>query len=517
MKRRDFIKAATALSVLGSNMPLLAINRNNALPKQNKTAWDSDRILVLIKLDGGNDGLNTIIPISDSNYYNARPEQAIAAEDAIPLDNDTAFHPNMTELEELYDAGNMAVIQGVGYPNPNLSHFRSSDIWDTGSPANEYWQTGWLGRLFTKEYPNLPDGAPEHPIAVQMGSAQILEFQTDGSNVATMTFDADWMYWLIKDNYIHDTNGSPPDTYGGVELAYVRGLDASTLEYSEEVHDAASEGINIVSYPDTNLGNQLSAVAKLISGELTTPIYRLYLGGFDTHSQQPDAHSSLIKQLSEAVGAFIEDITGQGFGDRIMVVTTSEFGRRVYENGSDGTDHGTSAPVMVFGAGVNGGFYGTHPDLSDLDNDNNMKMQYDYRQVYSTLINDWFGLPKSTANEIFNDPEDLFKNINFVKDPLIPLSTSDTNTIPKSFKVGPAFPNPFNPVTTIKFTLPNESPVKIHVFDTTGRLIDKINLGEFQSGTHSHKINGSNWSSGIYIIQVEANSETLSQRVSLVK
>lgn len=513
MKRRDFIKALTALSVVGSQMPLLAINRNRSMSKPTKTNWDSDRILILIKLNGGNDGLNTIIPISDLRYYAARPKLAIAAEDAILLDNDTAFHPNMQALKDLFDDGKMAIIQGVGYPNANLSHFRSGDIWATGSPSDDYWQTGWLGRLFAQEYPNLPDGAPVHPIAVQMGSANILEFQTEETNVATMTFDAEWMYWLIKENYIDDTTGTPPNTYGGAELSYVRGLDASTFEYSEVVHDAAGTGENKVSYPDTNLGNQLASVAKLISGGLTTPVYRLYLHGFDTHSQQPDDHSPLIKQLSEAIGAFFRDIELQGnIAEKILVVTTSEFGRRVYENGSDGTDHGTSAPAMAFGSGVNGGFFGTHPDLSDLDDDDNMQMQYDFRQIYSTIIDEWFGLPKQTAESVF---QGSFANIPFIKDPI--LSTENINTVPKSFKLAPAFPNPFNPVTTIRFTLPNESPVNINIFDTTGRLVTNLNLGKFQAGTHSHKIDGSNWSSGIYIIQVEVSGETLSQKVSLVK
>ena len=514
MKRRDFIKALTALSVAGSQMPLLAINRNRSLAKPTNTNWDSNRILILIKLNGGNDGLNTIIPIGDSRYYSARPKLAIAAEDAIVIDNDTALNPQMGDLKTLFDNNKMGVIQGVGYPNANLSHFRSGDIWATGSPANEYWQTGWLGRLFAMEYPNLPDGAPEHPIAVQMNSANILEFQTEETNVATMTFGADWMYWLIKENYIDDITGTQPDTYGGAELAYVRGLDVSTFEYSKVVYDAAVAGKNNENYPDTDLGNQLSTVAKLISGGLTTPVYRLYLHGFDTHSQQPDDQPPLLKQLSEAIGAFLKDIESQEniAEENIMIMTTSEFGRRVYENGSEGTDHGTSFPVMVIGSGVNAGFYGTNPDLSDLDADNNMKIQCDFRQIYSTFIDEWFGLSKQTAESVF---QGSFTNIPFIKDPI--LSTENINTVPKSFKVAAAFPNPFNPVTTIKFTLPNESPVNINIFDTTGRIIEKINLGKFQSGTHLHKIDGSNWSSGIYIIQVEANSETLSQRVSLVK
>lgn len=515
MKRRDFIKALSALSILGSNAPLFAFNRNHEAIKRSKNNWDSDRILILIKLNGGNDGLNTIIPINDGRYYSARPTLAIPPENAITINDDTAFNPNMQALADLFNNDQLAVIQGVGYPNSNLSHFRSSDIWDSGSPADKYWQSGWLGRLFAHEYPNLPDGAPEHPIAIQMGSANILEFQTESTNAASVTFDADWMYWLIKENFIDDTNDSPPSTYGGAELEYVRGLDASTFEYSKEIHDATQAGQNAVTYPETDLSNQLATVAKLISGGLTTPVYRLYLHGFDTHANQSTDHPPLMTELSEAVGKFMEDIALQSNIDaeKVMVVTTSEFGRRVYENGSDGTDHGTSFPIMVFGSGVNSGFFGTHPDLNNLDEDYNLKMQFDFRQIYTTLITDWFGLEKQTADSIFGES---FEKINFVKDPL--LSTSnDSPSKPKSFKLNPAFPNPFNPVTTIKFTLPRESNLEISVYDLSGVLVYNKKMQNYPSGEHTYKLDGSNWSSGIYIIQLQAIGEILMQKITLVK
>lgn len=275
MKRLDFIKSSLALSIMGTQIPLMALGKTQQSIRRKTGTWDSDRILVLIKLDGGNDGLNSVIPVYNSLYHQARPTLAFDENEALMVTDDSGFHPQMAPLVPIFQNSEMGIIHGVGYPQSNLSHFRSSDIWVTGSPANEIWSSGWLGRLFNNEYPNFPDGAPEHPIAIQFGSANLLEFQSEQTNFATMLFDPEIMYYIVNENYVPGSNDPPPETYGGDELSFVRELDLTTLEYSEEIYNAGQEGNLTVEYPNNNLGEQLAVTAKLISGGLMTPIYRL--------------------------------------------------------------------------------------------------------------------------------------------------------------------------------------------------------------------------------------------------
>ena len=511
MKRRDFIKASMVMSILGAKLPLMALGKSHQNIRRKTGTWESDRILVLIKMNGGNDGLNSVIPVFDSLYHQARPTLAFNENQALMVTEDSGFHPQMASLFPIFQNGEMGIIHGVGYPQSNLSHFRSSDIWVTGSPSNEIWTSGWLGRLFQNEYPNFPDGAPDHPVAIQFGSANLLEFQSTQTNFATMLFDPEVMYAIINENYVPGSNDPPPATYGGDELNFVRELDLTTLEYSEEIYAAGQDGNLTVEYPNNNLGEQLAVTAKLISGGLMTPIYRLHIGGFDTHAGQSNDHSQRLNQTSNAISAFLQDLKNQGLDDRVMVMTTSEFGRRVGENGSNGTDHGTSGPVFTFGTTTIGDVYGSQPSLSNLDNNNNLLVEHDFRQVYSTLIEDWFGMDSSISQSVF---QDTFDPIPFVANPL---SVNGSPTVPDSFTLFPAFPNPFNPATNIRFELPSEARATIRVFDLKGREVQTHNLGKLNSGQHDFRLDCRDLSSGVYHIQVEAAGSVQSQRVTLAK
>ena len=508
MKRRDFIKSAFALSAFGTQIPVLAFGRKNRYAR--RTQWETDRIVVFIKLNGGNDGLNTIIPIQDSIYYNARPSLAISQSQALTIDEENGFHPSLSAFHSLYQSGNMSLIHGTGYPQGNLSHFRSSDIWVTGSDANEYLQTGWIGRLMEQEYPDFPGNAPEHPLAIQFNSANLLEFKTSESNMGMMVFDPETMYYLINDQYIPGEDDPAPDTYGGEELNFVREVDLLSFEYAEVINETADQGTNSVNYPDSNLGYQLALTAQMISGGLETPIYRIYQHGYDTHANQGNYHAELLMDLNDAILAFMEDMANQGLMDRVLIVTTSEFGRRYFENGTTGTDHGTSAPCMIFGNTVIPEMFGEQPSLSLLDQNNNLHIQFDFRQLYSSIIKDWFGLDQEIAVNVFGQQ---FETIPFIQSPL----SVKNPPVAAKFKMHPAFPNPFNPTTMLSYTLPEDGNVTIRLLDLRGRSLKTHRLGKQNAGLHSFTLDGRNLSSGSYIAQVEAAGSTLTQKISLIK
>ena len=509
MKRRDFIKTAMVLSAFGTQLPLMAIGRRQR-QLQRRTQWETDRIVVLIKLNGGNDGLNTVIPIEDDIYYEARPTLALPPNQTLSVNETTGFHPSMSPIYPYYQNGQMGIIHGVGYDQGNLSHFRSSDIWVTGSDANEHFSSGWLGRLFENEYPDFPNDTPAHPLAIQFNSANLLEFKTSESNVGMMVFDPQQMYAIISNNYVPGNNDPAPETYGGNELAYIREIDTLSMEYSEIINDSAQAGVNTIEYPENNIGYQMALTAKLISGGLNTPVYRLYQTGYDTHANQANNHANLLQNVSSSIAAFLQDLINQGLQDRVLVVTTSEFGRRVYENGSLGTDHGTSAPCLLFGSAIVPEIFGNNPDLTNLNNNNNMQVQYDYRQVYSSLITDWFGLPESIIQSVFGDS---FDPIPFVQEPL----SVEPPSLPKNFKMYPAFPNPFNPITSVNFELSRTASVTIRVMDQKGRLVHKRSLGRLPIGNHKFNLDAKNWVSGMYFVQLEVSGVKMTQKITLLK
>ena len=508
MKRRDFIKSAFVLSAFGTQIPVMALGRKNQFGRI--VQWDTDRIIILIKLNGGNDGLNTIIPTQDDIYYNARPSLAISPNEALAINEHNGFHPNLSAFHSLYQSGNMSLIHGIGYPDPNLSHFRSSDIWVTASDADEYLQTGWIGRLLEQEYPDFPSNAPDHPLAIQFNSANLLEFKTSESNMGMMVFDPETMYNLINGNYVAGEDDPAPDTYGGTELDFVREVDLLSFEYAEVINETAGQGSNSVEYPETNLGYQMALTAQMISGGLETPIYRIYQPGYDTHADQNNYHSNLLLDLNNAVLAFMEDLSNQGLLDRVMVVTTSEFGRRYFENGSTGTDHGSSAPCMVFGNSVVPDMFGEQPSLSNLDQHNNLLIQHDFRQLYSSIITDWFGLDQEIATNVFGQE---FETIPFVQSPL----SVKNPPVPGKFKMHAAYPNPFNPTTMVSFTLPVMSNVSVRLFNLKGRELQTHHLGRKKPGKHFYKLDGRNLASGNYIVQVEAAGSVLNQKVTFLK
>ncbi|MDX1911538.1 MAG: DUF1501 domain-containing protein [Saprospiraceae bacterium] len=419
MKRRNFLRflPAAGISSFAVNGFAMRPFANNRMAQILNSCDDvHDRTLVLIQLKGGNDGLNMIIPVAQyDRYAELRPETRIGDSAYIPLDNTlpndaiAGLHPAMSGLKTLYDKGWMTVVQAAGYQSMNQSHFKGTDIWLSGGGGSTELNnipSGWMGRALQAFFPHV-EGVPTadmpDPLGIQIGDpATSLGFhtETEHQNVINLSGqDPSGFYSLIQ-----TIGGAPilniPDSDHGDELAYIMGVERSINQYAQRITDVFNAGSNaITSYPNSSLAAQLKTVARMIKGGCKTKIFLCQIGGFDTHSAQVDsgdtsigAHANLLGALSAAVKTFFDDLEGLGLADRVLSCTFSEFGRCARENGSFGTDHGTLAPMLVFGKDVKPGVLGTNPDLYDLANDNQLKhMQYDYRQVFATLLQDWLG------------------------------------------------------------------------------------------------------------------------------
>ena len=398
--RRTILRGAVggaAVASLSSTVPGFLLS--TAAQAQ---ANDDDRILVIVQLSGGNDGINTVVPYSDDNYQRNRKVLRIGDNEVHKLNDRIGLHPAMSGLKGLYDEGLLGVVQGVGYPNPNRSHFESMDIWHTAGVYRENEShggrmTGWLGRYLDAnaqrntrpgntagDVGGLHIGYRRQPLAlrgevVAVPSVTNLEgfkLQTEGE--ATLERSAD--------SLVSATRGSGDDLLGFLHRSSVSALNAS-----QRIESAFGSYSSPVTYPGNALGEQLKGVSQLINAGLGTRVYYVEHEGFDTHSSQQAAHNGLLNQLSESITAFVNDLTHHGQKDRVMLMVFSEFGRRVDENASAGTDHGTAGPMFVVGGGVRAGVIGEHPSLADLDQ-GDLKYHTDFRRVYAGVLTDWLGL-----------------------------------------------------------------------------------------------------------------------------
>ena len=423
MKRRNFIKLATSASAIGL-FPFQITNALN-IAKKFVSCEISNRKLVLIYLGGGNDGLNTIIPLNQYDLYsNLRPTIKIpdsGLNSFINLDpslgdsQQIGLHPSLTGFKDIYDAGNLRILQSVGYPSQNKSHFASTDIYNTGNDGNSWLNggdSGWIGRFIESYFYDLVNQS--FPIGVEIGSKTgSLGFhgaEEHGLSLNIEGQDASGFYSVLS-----GLGGEPPvnipNSHYGTELQYIIENDQISTLYSQAISDAFNNGSNSVNYEDTDLSNQLKTVARLISGGLQSKIYLVKLNGFDTHFGQVQSqnditgdHNDLLTELDQAVSKFMLDISSQGFQDDIVGLTFSEFGRKAKENGNLGTDHGEIAPMFVFGTAINGGVSGTNPDLTEATESNNWQLetfQFDYRETLGTLLQDYLGADNYAIDSTF--------------------------------------------------------------------------------------------------------------------
>ncbi len=438
MNRRDFLAASSSflLPMTLNGMGIKAFTERSGLVQslQQTMAANTDRILVMINLIGGNDGLNMVIPKDQYSAYNTlRSNISIPETSILPLSGtpETGLHPAMTGLQNMYNDGKLSIIHSVGYPNANQSHFRSADIWMSGVDSNQYTSTGWMGRYANNRYVGYPVGYPnpimEDPIALQIGYLATPTLQGNTQSMAVTIDSPDNFYQLIKSTDAAPPVNLPPNQIGN-QIAFIRQQQALAVSYGTEIKNAADLGVNMATYPATtannDLANQLKIVARLIHGGLKTKIFFVTQYGYDTHSTQVDVndkrlgnHADLLGKMSIAISTFQQDLQLQGSADKVIGMTFSEFGRRATSNNSRGTDHGVASPMFVFGNNVKKKTIGMNPNLTTellpenpqpWETGRDIKMQIDFRRVYTDILNDWFGTNKTVTNSL------LFRNFNTI-------------------------------------------------------------------------------------------------------
>jgi uncharacterized protein (DUF1501 family) len=353
-----------------------------------------NRILIVLQLSGGNDGINTLIPFTDPNYAKLRPTLGVATSDVLRLTDSVGLNPNLGKLKALYDQGKMAVVQGVGYPNPNRSHFRSMVIWHSARP-DTFERSGWLGRYVSACQCAQDNALP----AISVGDQLNTLFWTDTTLVPAVASIGAFSF-LTDTKYKNDRNFQMQTlqniySQAGNWSAYEGLIRRGTLQAlagSDELQKVAATYQTSVKYPANNgLANQLKMVAQVIAGNLGTRLFSVSMGGFDTHANQKVNQDRLLGQLGDAVDAFMQDLANMKRQDDVTIMTFSEFGRRVKQNGSNGTDHGTAEPMFIIGNSVQGGLYGAYPSLSDLDNNGDLTFNADFRSVYAGILKDVVG------------------------------------------------------------------------------------------------------------------------------
>lgn len=526
INRRDFLVRASAgaatLPIILNGMPIKAFD-GPRLQRLFNTAEETDRVLVLVQLNGGNDGLNTVVPLDQLSTYNdLRPGVAIPENKALALTDSAGFHPSFAELNELYKEQKVGVIQGVNYPNPNQSHFRSNDIWMSGSSADVSVSSGWLGRYLDTVYTDYPQGYPNEampdPVAIQMSAVVGLSLYGPGGRTMGMALqDPETFYNLVNGS---DAPGTElPDAANAREnVIYVRGVQTRSLEYSTVIKAAADNAQNLADYPTPNpLAEQLKIVARMIAGGLKTRAYVVTLGGFDTHAAQVDqddptsgAHANLLRLVSQALSAFQRDMEAHKIEDRVVCMSFSEFGRRPFSNLSYGTDHGTAAPMFFVGAPVQDGVTGTSPDMQDLD-DQNLKIQHDFRQIYASVLEQWFGAEKSVISDVlFGD----FETIKVIKGGATSVDETESNTI---FSLNKVAPNPVVSQAKISYTIKESTRVRLDVFDAAGFHVSTLVDIAQTPDTYEVQFAAGNLPSGTYLVQLRAGGLSQAQHMVVTR
>lgn len=363
-------------------------------------------ILVVLQLAGGNDGLNTLVPFSDDAYYRARP--GLAVRNPLKINDALGLHPRLTGLRGLYDEGHLGIVQGVGYPNPNRSHFRSTEIWQTAADANITESHGWIGRYFDSccqgEDPcvgvSIGSQTPQafvarEPKGISFSKPEQFRFasESDSNPAAAEKFFRSTNEHVTESNEGGSIGMLPGPASGqGDTMDFLRRTALDAQMSSDKILEITRKSQTHIPYPANNLANSLNLVARLIAGGLPTRVYYIGQGGYDTHSNQAGSHDRLMAELDSALTAFTSDLKAQGNFSRVVLMTFSEFGRRVAENGSGGTDHGAAAPLFVTGGAIKAGLYGTTPSLTDLQ-DGDIVHNIDFRSVYATVLKNWLKVP----------------------------------------------------------------------------------------------------------------------------
>lgn len=515
MKRRNFVQSVGLASV---GTPILLKNFNfgtvsKELFKVSKSA--EDRVLILVRMNGGNDGLNTVIPLDQYDNLVIQRENIIIPENQLlGISPTNALHPVMTGMRDMFNDGKLSIIQNVGYPEQNRSHFRSMDIWTSGL-IDEQATTGWLGRHLDQENPGFPDGYPnsQHPdpFAISMGYDVSATCQGLMANFCQAVANPADAFNLLETVQVND------GTYYGSHMEYLSMIIAMANDYGDQINAAYSAGSTQSTMYDTNndLALQLRDVAKMISGGLQTKIYIVNVNGFDTHDSQvientPNQgnHANLLKKVSDAITAFQDDLSLLGLEQRVAGMTFSEFGRQVASNASFGTDHGDAAPLFLFGSCISGGVVGPNPVIEDQIVDQaGIAMQIDFRDVYASVLKDWFEADPTEIQAQFEH------TINF-----FPVLDACNLSVDEEDAKNPVlvYPNPCGNSTTIRFECENEE-VTVHIRNGEGRLVKEVTAKDLNKGTHDIPVDLEGLASGTYTVHVFKKSGNFTKRFVKVK
>ena len=378
IKRKQFIQVGS-LATASMMLPkfLKAFETGQMVPPGNK-------VVVVLQLSGGNDGLNTVIPIRNDIYYKLRPRLGIKRDKALSLTDETGLHPALPAFKAMYDDGSLAIINNVGYPNPDRSHFRSMDIWHTASQSNEYWSNGWVGRYLDAQC----SGCDKPTQAIEIDD--VLSLALKGNNLKGIAVkDPRRLYGTANEKFFRDVMKNHKDEAGEQPVDYLYKTMAETLSSADYIFQQSKLHPTNAEYPKSELGNSLKTIASLIYSEINTKVYYVSLGSFDTHINQDMQQQRLFTEMNDAVNAFVTDLKTQRRFDDVLLFTFSEFGRRVEQNASNGTDHGTANNMFLVSGGLKQrGLINPLPDLGDL-NEGDLKYNIDFKDVYATILNKW--------------------------------------------------------------------------------------------------------------------------------
>jgi uncharacterized protein (DUF1501 family) len=565
MNRKEFLKKMSIMGTMPfvlNSVPFKLMAGNESLMRMAANC-DGDRVLVFLQLHGGNDGINTLIPVSNYDLYQSvRPNIAIPSTGSrkfITLDStlgaasQIGLHPDMIGMKNLYDNGKLAIVQGVSYENQNQSHFRGRDILFMGGGSNDYLPSGWIGRYLKDDvapeiYPDdFPNATHQDPLALEFGNEISLIFH-QGDNIPTSIsiYNPQQFFDLVEtlpgfeDVQGTDPRGIPPaalmNSPYGKEMDWILGLEQKTDEYDDRLLSVYNQGKANdpgVTYPTTyplnaparfrnnTLSSQLQIIANLIHGGCKTKVYLIRLGGFDTHAQQVESydstmgsHAALLYHISSAMNAFQADLQARNIEDKVLSVTISEFGRRINSNGSRGTDHGLGGPMFLFGKGVKPGVLGTAPNL----NEDNVAMQFDYRQVYATIMKEWMcvdaTLVDSTNGIFYGDYPGRGTSLDLIDNNAVGVR----DFIQKRFHLNSCYPNPAVTTTTISFYINTETDVHMQISDLQGRPVKVLIEGKrLFPGEHSLVVDVKDLQAGMYIYSIKAGLLNDARQLQIVK
>ena len=546
MKRRNFIKLTSTVSV-ASLLPTEVFSMFKAVGLNNCPNVNN-RKLVLIQLSGANDGLNTIVPLNQYDTYSSlRPNiklnltgtnALINLDSTLTLPNQVGLHPAMTGFKSLYDSGFMRVIQGVGYPLQNKSHFKSTDLWLTGGDGttnNNTIESGWIGRFLENYYTNFLSA--NFPLAIELGgSDNSLGFHGETEHGMSLNISGQNPsgFYNVVNGLGGIAPGFIPNSEYGSLVQFILDNDSSTNTYAQTISTAFNAGTNLGTYPNTNLSNQLKSVARFISGGLQTKVYLVKIGGFDTHDLQvanssathTGNHANLLQQVSEAVTVFINDLNAQNIGDDVVALTFSEFGRKAGENGNLGTDHGEIAPMFVFGKGIAAGVSGTNVNLSEAVAANNFQIQtvqHDYRRVFGTVLQDWLGTSNQTLDLTFYDNTN---NNGYATQKITPFFDSNALVSPSCYTnqalsndsfVSDQFlgmyPNPASDSVTFELSA-SEIIYEVEIFSLDGK---RVLIAKNPNFSNKLTIGINSLSNGIYMATVLTSTSKITKKLIIKK